>query len=147
MSAVEYHEILESIKRLINADTSVGDVEVQVEEEVSIVEGPTVMVYLNSRSAPDELQTLSGGQRTRYEVDISVWCFGISMDSVKEAAKNRDSLLSKIEIILMKDRTLDGSVSSSWFTGGEFLSAESPGSSGFISGGEISLTALVTASI
>lgn len=146
MAAVNYHAIVEGVKTLIDADPTNSDLVVHVEEELSVVEGPVVMVYLDRRDAPDEAQTLSGGQRTRYEVSVSVWCFGVSYDSMREAAQNRDKLLADVEVILMKDRTLDGSVESSWFTGGEFLSAESPGTTGFVSGAEISVVAFVVAS-
>lgn len=145
MAAIDYHAILEGIRDQIEADEDAPSVTIHIEEELSTVEGPTVMLYLDRRDAPDDLQTLSAGQRTRYEVTISIWCFGVAMDSMREACRNRDNLLGEIEIALMKDRTLQETVSSSWFTGGEFISAQAPGVGGFVSGAEIVLVALVTA--
>jgi len=59
--------------------------------------------------------------------------------------EQRDDLIGKVEIALMKERTLNGTVNSSWLEGGEFLSGPDPTGNQFMSGASVMLIADVTA--
>ena len=147
MARINYYGIEDAIRSVLAADSDLAGVTITVEEELSPARGNVVGIYLDSRSAPNELQGLSAGQRTRFHVTFSIWCwhFGVGRDW-RVPMQQRDDLLGKVEIVLMKNRTLNDTVTMSWLTGGEFMSGPDPTGNQFMSGAEIKLTADVAAS-
>lgn len=145
MARADYFAIEQAIKTLIegNANTP-ANTKVFIESEISFAHEacPGVYIYLDRRSAPAGIQRLAAGTRTDFEVRFTVWCAEWHQDSVAKASEFRDDLIGKIELALMSDRTLGGSVESSWLDGGEFGSFEE---NGFLSLGEIVLIAHVKA--
>ena len=147
MARVDYFGIEEAIKTVLEANAALAGVQVGIEEELPFTAAvdPQVEIYLERRDAP-ELQPLAGGQRTRFLVRFSIWCYGVSLDSIAKACEVRDDLIGAVELALMADRTLGGTVNASWLEGGAFDTKETPGaSSGFGMGGEIILMADVKA--
>ena len=145
MARVDYFGIEEAIRDILVSDTSLGGISVLIEDEINFIEGPVVALYLENRAAPAELQSLSAGQRTRFYVSFVLWVMDFSLDGIREASKKRDDLVGKVEIVLMKDRTLGGTVTTSWLEGGDFLNAQVPDVTGFVSAAEIRLTVDVRA--
>lgn len=143
MARVDYYAIELAIQTILQSAPSLSGVVVTVEEELLFGAEitPWVGIYLDRRDAPANLQSLSAGQRTRFLLRFSVWCWEFSLESVAKAIQLRDDLLGKVEIVLMDNRTLNGTVNKSWLEGGEMPSARLPGGSGWVSGGEIVLVA------
>jgi len=149
MARIDYHDIETGIKAVLEADAALTGVTVEVEREFPFGGAdvpPWVGIYLESRAAPEDMQSLSAGTRTRYLLRFSLWCMRFSIESVEKAMELRDDLLGDVEIVLMKDRTLGGKVSVSWLEGGDMASAQLPSDmgAGFLAGAEIVMVADVT---
>jgi hypothetical protein len=147
MARINYYAIEEAIKAILDADVDVQthwdkrETRIIIEREIifGMDECPCVLIYLDRREAPANMQGLSGGQRTRMSLHFSLWVAEFHLDSVAEASQNRDDLMGLVEVALMKERTLNDTVGVSWLDGGEFLTAQTD--NGFISCGEILLAA------
>lgn len=141
MAAISYFAIEEALRDAIVSDPDLETVRGFIEEDLifSPESAPAVYIYLESRAAFEEDQRLSAGRRTDYTISLTVWCVEWHQDSVSEAARSRDSLIAKVELAIMRDRTLGGLVDSLWLDGGEFQSGF--GEQGFISAGEIRVMA------
>lgn len=147
MARFDYYGLETDIQTILKADADVSahwaerDPSILIEREMlfGMDECPAVIIYMDSRSAPSNLQGISSGQRTRFDLRLSLWVCEFHLDSVETASKNRDDLIGLVEVALMKDRTLGGKVGASWLDGGEFMTAQSD--NGFISCGEITLVA------
>lgn len=147
MARVDYWGIEQEIRTVILANADVAatsGIQVLVEEEISMHRTPTVVVTLEGRSAPDDLQTLSAGQRTRLFLDVVILVHFYAME-VSEAARLRDTLIGNVEIALMNNRTLNNLVSNLWLTGGAIVTVG--GQAGFNAVGEVRVTVDVTASV
>lgn len=147
MARVDYYAIENAIAAVLRADATLAGVTVMVEEELSFQRGSIVGIYLDDRSSPQDLQAISAGTETRFIVNFTVWCWhmGIGRDRTM-VMQQRDDLVGKVEIALMKNRTLSNTVNMSWLEGGEFISGPDPQGNQFMSGAEIKLSADVTAS-
>lgn len=148
MARVNYFEIENQIRAVLAAASDLTGVTILVEEEIAVQRGNVVGIYLDDRSAPSELQSISAGTRTRLYVQFSIWCwhFGIGRDR-RPAMQARDDLVGKVEIALMGNRNLNNTVNTSWLEGGEFISGPDPTGDQFMSGAQVRLTVDVTASI
>ncbi len=146
MARVDYFNIEEKIKQQLEANDEINtDVSaIIIEEELTFQRGKIIGIYLERRDAPPENQTLSFATRIRFELKFNIWVFAWHLE-IREAIHLRDDLLGKVELVLMADRSLQGSVGSSWISGGEFDNGI--GESGFYSGASIELLADTTAVI
>lgn len=146
MAKVDYYGIVNEVGNILNADAELLGVQVTIEDEPPLDSGPWVAVYLESRT-PTVGQSMSAGTRTRFQLRMTVWCWQFSIESTARAAQLRDELVGKVEIALMKNRTLNDKVGSIWLDGGQLLSEQikSDSISGFIAGGEIVVLAEVVA--
>lgn len=144
MARIDYFSIEEAIKTVLDDDADVTG-SVLIEEEITIQRGNIIGIYLDDRNAADEDQSLSAGTRTRFNVRFTIWCwhFGIGRDR-RGPMEQRDDLVGKVEIALMKKRTLNDTVTMSWLEGGEFLSGPDPTGNQFMSGASIILVVDVT---
>ncbi len=145
MARVDYYAIEQGIETLLKADTDLSEANIAIEEELTFQRGDTILIYLDRRDAPAEEQTLSAGTRTRLLVTFSIWCFHFGMSKKQDVLERRDDLIGNTEIALMQDRTLSGTVETSWLVGGEFQTGPNPEGKGYGSGGEIQLVADVNA--
>lgn len=140
MARVDYYNIETKIQSALTGAAALAGVTVEIESELlfSMERTPWIGVYFDRRSPAD--QSLSAGQRTKYRLYFSVWCWEFNLDPVA-AIQRRDDLVGKTEVALMGDRTLDGTVRFSWLEGGQMPSGRLPEQTGFVSGGEIILVA------
>ena len=137
MARVDYFGIEESVSDVIRANEVTSDVRVLIEEELTFDRGRTVIIRLVSRDAPEELQSLTAGLRTRFLISYSVSCFFFALE-VSEAARGRDELLGQVELALINQRQLARSdINSIWLEGGDF--DQGGADIGFYAGGEILL--------
>lgn len=144
MARVDYYAIEEAIADHLRVQEDLQNVNIPPPEtEFSFERRPMVLISLDRRDAV-EGQPLAAGTRTRYTVRFSLWCYQFAL-KLKDASEMRDDLIGKVEVALMKNRTLDNSVHYMQLEGGEFESGPAPGIQGFVSAGEIILTAEVTA--
>lgn len=148
MARVDYFQIEKEIQKVLQADADLEGVAVLVEEELTFAQDNTVLIELNRRDAPDDKQSLSAGQRTRYDLALSIWCWGFGFER-ETAMENRDDLLGKVEVALLEHRAtgnnLNGEITAFWLRGGEFENRRSTDSDRFLSGAEIEMICDVTA--
>ncbi|MBI4185297.1 MAG: hypothetical protein HY521_14995 [Proteobacteria bacterium] len=145
MAGIDYQAIRAGVRAALQADPALAGVAVDIEREFPWTT-PWVGVYLERRDAAPEAQALAAGTRTRYLVRLSLWCVERSLESLERAVELRDDLLSRVEVALMRDRTLAGAVAASWLEGGEMPSGRDPEAGGYLSGAEVRLVADATAS-
>ena len=143
MARIDYFAIEQQIQTVLQAAADLAGVMVTVEEELlfGAETTPWVGIYLDRRDALAASQSLSGGQQTRYRLRFSIWCWEYHLESLAKALELRDDLIGKVEIALMGNRTLSGTVITSWLEGGEMPSVRAPGSQSWLAGGEVALIA------
>ncbi len=147
MARVNYYDIANEIKEVLIADPTLGGVQVTVEDDAPLDTGPWVSVGIINRSTPTG-QPLAAGTRTRFNIRFSLWCWQFSLESTGVASRLRDDLVGKVEIVLMKNRTLNSKVSYGWLEGGDMMSEriQNDNVSGYVAGGEVTLVVEITAS-
>jgi hypothetical protein len=150
VARVDYFAIEEAFQEILEDDAELQGVRVKIEEELSFEFGDVVLIDLESRDAPPDQQTLSAGQRTRYNLLLSFWCYGAHLE-VKKASEKRDDLTGKVEIALMKhmtipaDSPLEALVNGFWLLGGDFETRQEATNGRFFSGAQIQVNCDVTA--
>jgi hypothetical protein len=144
---VNYYAIERAVQEILTKDDELANVRVTIEEELlfGAEATPWVGIYLDSREAPANRQRISAGRSTLYLVRLALWCWQYSLESVAKAIELRDDLVGKVEVVLMRHRTLKETVHMSWLEGGELPSARVPERTAWMSGGEIRLVAQVEA--
>lgn len=143
MAVAGYFAVEKAIRDRILLDPELIGVRAYIEEDLvwAAESAPAVYIYVTSREAPANEQRLAAGTRTDWILAISIWCVEWHIDSTERAAEARDSLIERVEIALMRDRTLNGTCDRSWLDGGEFTGGM--GNAGFLSAGEIVLRAKI----
>lgn len=150
MARVDYFQIEKEIQTVLKDDADLAGVAVLIEEELTFAEGNIILIELDRRDAPDDLQSISAGQRTRFLLQISLWCWGFGYER-ERAMEQRDDLLGKVEVALLKHRAAQpgnafgGEVTSFWMQGGDFENRRTTDSDRFLSGASIDLICDVTA--
>lgn len=153
MSKVDYYGIQEELSVILRESLPDGYV-VTVEEEImfSSEQTPWVGIYIDRRDAMDGMQSLSSGRRTQYRLAMTLWVWCFSLDR-GEALRLRDDAVSEVEVALMKNRTINDKSGPMLLRGGRLPSARVKsdagiaGAVGFIAGGEILVSADVSATI
>ena len=147
MAAIDYVSIRNQLKTLLEADARLAGVRVYIEEEPQIglsdVQKAIAVFTDNRIASPD--QNAAAGKRTRYNLRTSLWTVYFDMSSYLAACNGRDVVLAQLELVLMDNRTLGGTVTASWLEGGEMFSAHSPQSSTFVAAAETVLISEVSA--
>lgn len=144
MARIDYFDIEETLADVLRADPALSGTLIQVEERIVLQDSDFVDIFLEEREAPDELQPIAAGKVTRYQLRLSVWCFGYALE-LKEAGRRRDALAAKVEIALMKNRSWHAQVGQSWIGGGRFDNRENEETGGLLSGVETRVIADVKA--
>ena len=140
----DYFGVMEAIKVVISND---ADVDIALNKlVVTVVEWPEIIgddenrIYISevTRTVPDD-QPIAGGTRMYFDATfrilVSVWDL-----EYKDAVTFRDSVLGDVEIAMMRNRKIGDTVAYSTITGGDILSGQAPGGSGFLSEGEVLVT-------
>jgi hypothetical protein len=148
MARVDYYSLEEAIKRALEADEDLRDQAV-IEIEATVVaerDRPVVIIHLDRRDAPSDLQTLSAGQRTRFRCRFVLACYAYALE-LAQLLRLRDDLVGKVEIALQRAANqsilTDAGFEMCFLEGGEF---ETPAKSGegWELGAEVVLAADVT---
>jgi len=146
MARVDYYQIESDIRDHLLADSNLDNVVVQIESDLAIQRGNNVVIYLNRRDGPDRLQTISAGTRTRYELELSIWCYHVGGLETRALLEARDDLLGRVEIALLSNRSsLESDIGPYWIRGGEFQTNELEQNAGFVAGAEIEMFVQATA--
>lgn len=139
---IDYWAIREAVVTAIHAHEDLADLPVLLEQagEPAPEMLPVVLVYLDSRSSPQGIQRIAAGTRTDMRIILSLWLFHYSLNGMAEAIRLRDAVLSKLEIALMRDRTLGGLMPhGSWIEGGDIMTGRDAEGRAFVSGVETRL--------
>ncbi len=145
MASIDYFAKSEELQELIVANVSASFICV-VEEELQVEpDKPFIGIYLGRREAPPDIQTISAGRTTRYNVYFSIWVYVAALE-VKLAANIRDDLLGTVERELMehRDEFADGEF---WLEGGSFDSALNQDTDLFELGAEIVVVAQLDSTV
>lgn len=145
MPRISYTNILIGVKSLLEEDQDLQNhgangVGVYINDKLgsSIAEqAPCVLLELKIRAAPPDKQRISAGRTTVFDIQIACLCVQYDLMSVEAAMARLDELISLVEIALMKDRTLRGSVEDSRLDGGKFDSLTE--NNHFIVGAEVNI--------
>jgi len=142
VARADYFGVEQAIaERLANDEALVEEqVPVLIEAELSTLPGRQIIVYLDSREAPANMQSISAGSRTRMHVRYAIVCYGFDL-SIGRAMELRDDLMGRVEVALMRDPRGFGreEVVSSWLDGGMFANAKGQNAPGFMAMGEVGL--------
>lgn len=134
---------LEAVETLLKATEGL-EADIIVGDEISFGRERALAVICNGYRAPQAEQMLAAGLRARLKLDISVWCFGMALNS-REAMEHRDDLLGRVMLALMADRTLGGTVGYHELTDGEADSGVLE--QGHVSAGEVRILADITVEV
>lgn len=146
MAGVDYYSILEAVRTVIATAVPTARVALEVETIPAAELCPFVAIYLDEHRADAAHQPMMAGQRTYFELRISIWCFQMSIESLSRAKELAWDLVNLVEVALMGNRTLSGAVRGSWLDGGAMdLERGSQGS--WIGSGEVVLVAQVVSSV
>ena len=129
MAAVDYQGIRDEIETFLAADARTEEARVYIEEEPQFGLSDyqkAIAVFMDNRTTPVEMQSVSAGLRTRYLLRISFWVVAFSLENYRKACDERDALVGQLELVLMANRTFGGKASTSWLEGGEMFSARDP---------------------
>jgi len=146
MGRIQYFAIQQAIQDILKADDNLKDDMIVVEEEppTNTDYGRYIGIYLERRDAVPG--SIAAGTRQRFSIQFVIWCFGVHMESVAQAAEIRDILMSQVEVALLRgSKSLNNTVQRFVLAGGEFDSARIEG--GLMMGGSILLNAEAEATI
>lgn len=142
MPGLNYWAIEEELREILSTDTSLEGVKVILENDslLTYESMPCVGIFLTRRNIPEE-QPVMAGRKMYIDLEFSIWCFVADIENLSGAAKKRDELLNKVEVILLGNRTLNDKVDFSYIDNGDFDSAFNPNTNQSIMGAEIKLIA------
>lgn len=139
MARVDYYDLELEVQRALQGATALDGVTVEVEEPwpENIEASPWVGIYLQRRD--DAGSNIAAGRHQRFQIRLELWCVEHSLESVGDAARLRDDLMGRVEVVLLQENAgnLRGKVEMLRIMGGAFESAR--GESGFWMGGSILL--------
>lgn len=148
MAGIDYSGIRAQIKSILESDATTQDARIYIEEEpqfgLSDVQ-KAIAVFTDRRNAPADEQSLSAGKRTRYYLRTLFVVLFFDQESFDAACTGRDELLGALELVLMSNRTLGGTVASSWLEGGAFYSGRTAQGAPFVSVAELEMVSEVSA--
>ena len=136
MTDNEYNDISTEIAWILSG--ALPDVVVICEEPIMIaVEmAPTIGVYHEGFEIPENGQPLAAGRQQRELLKFNISCWSYHLD-IKELMRSRNALLLRARRALMKNRSLNDMVTSSWEVGAEMASSRVEDALGFVSGAEL----------
>ena len=150
MARAGYFAVMEAIKVILEADpdvaTTTNKLHVSVIEWPNILENDENRIHISevTRSVPEDAQPMAANTRlmvdATFRILVSVWRFDI-----KDAVQFRDEILGNVELAIMKNSTLDGTVDHARCNGGDIASSQVEGDSGFVSEGEVLVVARMNA--
>lgn len=147
MPGIDYNAIAEAFKDILEShpDMQTPDsptVVIEPDVRFSMEEEPWIEIYFLGRRAVESDQRLAAGTETLYECRYLIFVATQHAESIADAVKARNDLISRVERVLMEDRTLRDTVGSLWLEGGNM--GRGPGENGGnIADGEIEV--MVTA--
>ena len=149
MARVDYYDLMVTMRDLLDADDSLDGVIFAIEEDFPLGPDstPWVGISITEREMPEDRQRLAAGTRMVVVVTFSIWCWSYDLESKAAAIRNRDDLLGKVEVAMMKPnvRTLKDKVDFLTIEGGSLSTGTPENGVGFFSGGEILAKAEVSA--
>ena len=140
MAKIDYWAIEQELAEIIRSSLDGYTVEVEPEMMFAAEQTPWVSIYLLRRDAP-EGQPIAANKRLRLHLQFSiyVWCWHLEK---REALRLRNAALGELELVLLRNPTVNDMVNFIFLEGGELQSGRVEGTlGGFASGGEILLTA------
>jgi hypothetical protein len=145
MARANFQAALDAIKTLLEANITGLTVFVEQDPVFGLSDmGKAVVVLLRNRTLSGN-QGMAAGKTNRWSVFIQLWVTGFSAESYKKAAEIRDELLGEVELVLMQNRTLSGTVGQLQLEGGVFQNAQNDSMSAFGASAELMLKAEITA--
>lgn len=145
MARIDYNLLATRVQAALKADPALSEAQVTIEDDINLDTGPWVAIYLTRRDAPAADQRIAAGRKLVYNVTLALWCWQYALESAARAIELRNDLLGKVEIALLKDRTLGGAAEFVTLEGGEMVTVKD--NSRFVAGAELILVARVAATV
>lgn len=107
---IDYWDLRVGIEEAIQAHEDLAGLRVVKEPHASPSpeELPAALVFMTERSTPEERQRLAAGTRADHRIVFSVWVLTYSLDAMEAAVRQRDRIMAKVEVALLRDRRLGG---------------------------------------
>jgi hypothetical protein len=146
MARISYLGIAAQIKRILESDQEIAE----KVRTITIAEGhiqaaellPWIGIYPLTRR-PSANQVLAAHTRWRFEVSYEIWVYSLSMVGPEAALEITEELLGLVEVALLREPTLGGTVQMIRLDGGDFDNAKVDES--FVMGGSVRLNVLAMA--
>lgn len=146
MAGIDYYLLEQQIRTVIDDNTAAKSVVIEEALVYNPDETPWVGIYLTRRDAPADGQSLSAGQRVRYEIRLSIWVYSFAFE-IETACKDRVTMIASVEKELLTNRASITAAGAFWFEGGEFVTAQNEDNASFMAGGEIIMVVDATATV
>lgn len=148
MAEIKYHGIKKEVQKVLMEDVDLNEnrqITVTVEREniFSAEMCPWINIVSLDREVDEDPVAAGTIMRLNYRLRLLVVAF--HPESLAKAAESRDKILGLAEIVLMRNRTLNNSVSTLLLEGGDIGSAEIEDELGFLADAEIDFFVKVTA--
>jgi hypothetical protein len=145
MAALDYTAIETELADIVQAGLPGCRVLVEDDLVFGAEDSPQIVIFFERRDlAPN--QRLAAGRRVDYHLRFSIWVWVNGLEA-RAAAVMRNEIIGKLELILMRDRTVRDMVETGWIEGGEMANAKDPQNTWYIAGGEVVFVAVTNATL
>jgi len=126
MGAIDYKAIREAIRDAILADDVLGqpgkNVVVEIEPGMidSIERTPWIGIYLDRSDAPSGKQVLRAGTSIDFDLHFILAVAEHSIEGTAQACLLRDEIVRALELVILRNHTLGGTVRMCWQNGTTF---------------------------
>lgn len=139
MAQIDYFGIQEGIQTQLQNSLTTGGVLVEIEPPCLLdVNVPHVGIFLNKSNREAKFLSAAGTQ-SLVNPEFEITCVQYNMEEMKEACRLRDLLVKEVEEVLLLDRTLQSTVTTSQLE--NEIEFDTTQNEGFYAGASIKFTA------
>ena len=121
MAAIDYDDIKNELAEILRLNANLRDLEITIDEDIRLDSfGTSLNIEMLRRDSSAPAQSLAGGQKQRYYLTVVISVIAVALER-QQAVKSRDSIIGKVEVAVMGNRTLNGKVNTAILQGGELL--------------------------
>lgn len=121
MARIDYADLKNELAQILSAAPTLADIAFTVDDDIRLDSfGCSANIEMVRRDHTAPAQSLSAGQRQRYYVTTVVTVVAVGIDR-QAAIEQRDDVIGEIEVVLMRNRTLNDKVGTLFLQGGELF--------------------------
>lgn len=146
MSKIDYYQLAEDIKDMLDADPLTQNIlkTIEVDEAASLEMGPSIDIRIEGRQIREQDQTINNSTSFRAYINVVLMIFVFDLDSKRHAMQTRDTIIGDVEMILLNDPTIGGKVDCALLDGGSLDSGQTQ-QNGYFCAGEVKINIELTA--